>query len=308
MGLVLSTSWNAFRHKSGHKIASEIQSLGFKELELSFNLTSSMVEEVRDLVCSGGIKVASSHNFCPIPEEAPSREEALPDYYSMSSLDQGERERAVAQTKKSIDAAAALGARAVVLHCGRVEISDRTKELMQLYAKGLKGSGEFKSIRSGLVRERQSKVKPFLNNTLKSLDELNAYAAEKRVSLGIENRVYYREIPSLDEIGLILKMLRGGSLFYWHDTGHAQIMENLGFAQAKSYLDLYAKDMLGIHLHDLSGCDDHMAPGSGDFDFTQLPRYVKQETIKVIEAHEPATPDEIKKSKKYLESLFDEKL
>jgi len=306
MSFALSTSWNAFRWDNGNNLIFEIKDLGFTEAELSFNLTFAMVNEIHALVQDKKISITSIHNYCPIPMGLP-REIALPDYYSMASPDQNERELAVMHTKKTIETAAQLNAKAVVLHCGRVEVADKTRDLIKLYGGNLKDPQRFLSLRNQAIEERQLNAEKFLQNTLKSLDELNVYAKKHSVLLGIENRFYYREIPSLPEIDLILNTFKGSSIFYWHDTGHAQIMENLGLASHKEYLDRYANSLIGVHLHDVLKCQDHLAPGEGNFDFSLLKNYLKQGMIKVIEAHHPATAEAVKKSIKFLENKFNGK-
>lgn len=306
MGLALSTSWNAFRSRDASGLLFEIESIGFKEIELSFNLEKETVLDIEKLAPQRGIKVVSLHNFCPIPEGI-KKEEALPDSYAMSSLDEDQRENAVKYTKKSVDTVERMGAKALVLHCGRIEIPERTKELISLFREGKRGSAEFNRLKETAVKERECAAKPFFENTLRSLEQINRYAQGKNILLGIETRFYYREIPSLEETGIILDTFKDSNIRYWHDTGHARVMEDLCFTGHDEYLKAYGKKMLGVHLHDVLKCRDHLAPCAGELDFSVLREYLTKDTLKIVEAHHPAGPYELKKSKEFLEDLFAEK-
>lgn len=282
----------------------EIRALGFDTVELSFNLTKAMVRSVAASVRRGRIRVASVHNYAPVPDRIP-RSLALPDCLSLSSDDENERAQAVRFTKRSIDTAHDLHAQCVILHCGRVAVVDRTRDLCRLYRQGKAESDEFLELRERALHERSALAAASLEEVLRSIDELAPYARRRNISLGIETRFYHREIPSFEELGSILRRFRGADVYYWHDTGHAQVMENLGFYRHKDFLDAYRYALIGVHLHDLRGCSDHLAPGKGEFDFSLLRPYLAKATHKVLEVHQPEAAEEIRSGVRCLMRVFD---
>jgi sugar phosphate isomerase/epimerase len=113
------------------------------------------------------------------------------------------------------------------------------------------------------------------------------------VVLGIENRYYFQEMPDIEEIGIILEQFRGGPIGYWHDTGHAAVFEALGILQHEELLKLYAPHLVGVHLHDAHGIDDHKPPGQGEINFEMVKGYLPEWAIKIMEIQPSARGHEI---------------
>ncbi len=303
--IALSTAWNAARYEDGLPIIEEIEKLGIRSVELNFSLTAEMVEDIFRYCRQKGLKITSLHNYCPIPQGL-KRSEALPDCFSLSSVNEEERKKAVEFTKITISIAKKLSAYAVVLHVGRVEIEDKTRQLIDLCNSGRKDSAEFKDILADFKQQRELNREAYFAALLKSLESLRAYAQEKDIVLGLENRFYYREIPSLEEFEIIFDTWKDKTIAYWHDVGHAYILERLGFMGEGALLKKYANRLFGTHLHNVKDLVDHQAPIEGEFDFKSLKPFVKAGVLNVIEAHENASPDSIKKSYRYLEGVFND--
>lgn len=296
----LSTSWNSLKHDNARDLLDEIKSLRFDNIEMGFSLTAKVVKELIALKKNNEITVDSLHNFCPVPE---GYEPGVftPDFFSLSSPDETERQKALTLTFQSMDTAKEVNAKAVIIHAGRVEMEQNQKELIQLYNLGLKGTPGYNKLISSMREERQAKKDPYFSAIVKSLRELVSYAERIDIKICIENRYYLREIPNFRELGVFFELFNGSKhFFYWHDVGHAQARENLGFEKHLDYLNSYADKIFGVHLHDIRGACDHMVPGAGDFNFSLLKPYFKKNTIKVIEVHQPARGKAIMSSIDYL--------
>ena len=105
---------------------------------------------------------------------------------------------------------------------------------------------------------------------------------------------------------LLRKFSRPG-VGYWHDTGHAQIKENLGFISHALHLESLAGRLLGFHLHDVEfPGHDHRPPGRGMIDFAALKPWVKREHIKVFELSPRLTEEEARQGVAHLKQLWGE--
>jgi len=95
----------------------EIIDLGFQNVELGHGIRLPLAEGILKMWEAGRVKITSLHNFCPLPAEIP---RASPDCYQFSAPHDGERDRAVRHSFKTIDFAKRLGAKFVVMHLGSV--------------------------------------------------------------------------------------------------------------------------------------------------------------------------------------------
>jgi sugar phosphate isomerase/epimerase len=299
----LSTSWLTEKEgMTGGRVIEEILDLGFRAVELEYRVTAEMFRDMVPLIVKANLRVLSVHNFFPLPADLASSR-ASGDLFLLSSPDDHERNRAVEYTVRTIQSAHDLGASAVVLHLGRVDMDPEHGRFAELFLNKTLDTPEGRHFRDSKVLERREKSKPYLEAVLRSLDHLTAKAAKLGIALGVENRYYYHEIPDFEEIGHILKRFSGGPLSYWHDMGHAYVQERLGFVQSGSLLQAYGTKLLGVHIHDAQGLDDHLAPGTGEIKWSNLKELIHQSAIKILEVHKKADRRQLCQGRELVERI-----
>ena len=120
-------------------------------------------------------------------------------------------------------------------------------------------------------------------------------AEARGLKLGIENREALEEIPLETDCRFLFREFTSPSVVYWHDTGHAQIKENLGFIHHALHLESLSDRLAGFHIHDVQPpARDHCAPGSGVVDFAALRPMVKPNHIRVFELSPTLAVEEVK--------------
>jgi sugar phosphate isomerase/epimerase len=227
----------------------EILDLGFERVELGHGIRLSLMEGIQRYYDAGKVRFSTLHNFCPLPVEitGPS-----PDCYQYSSHRESERERAIKLTFQTIDFARRLGAPLVVLHLGRVPIDRFTDRLTELAEAGEHLSRKYVKLKLKAVQQREKKAPLYVRRARECLLRVVDYASHKGIKLGVEGRQSFEEIPSEMEVSALLDEINAPQVVgYWHDFGHIQIKENLGFVDHAEWLAHIAPRMLGAHLHDI---------------------------------------------------------
>ena len=280
----------------------EIRELGFEYAELSHGTRLSLVPGILDAVAAGEMKISSLHNFCPLPIGV---SHSAPNLYKFSAERPRERELAERHTLKTIEFAARVRAPIVVLHAGSIEMKDYTDRLLEMAGKGQKESLHYEKTCEEFLEKRENKKEEFIERMVETLKKILPAAESSGIKLGIENRQALEELPLESDYPLLFREVQSPALVYWHDTGHAQIKENLGFIHHALHLEGMRDKLTGFHVHDvLFPGKDHCAPGTGDVDFASLKPMVKAEHVKVFEFSPSLKPDDAKRGIEHVKAIW----
>jgi sugar phosphate isomerase/epimerase len=276
----LSTMWAKGRFSHMAEFAAKAKELGFTHIEANTSISPRMLNELLQT----RIPISSIHSPCP----AVLSSRGIPiNNLSLSSLDESERTEAVSFTKKTIDLAASARARVIVLHMGEVPIDLSLQDrLYKPQDRDYSQTKEYSQTKKELVYQRISKVPPYFDASRKSLQELSEYSRQKGIMLGLETRFHFNEIPNMNEMTELLNEVSESLVGYWHDVGHAEVQQQLGFSLHEEWLSRFKDRMVGIHLHDIIGISDHHAPGKGDMNWEMVAKYLPPGIVKVCEIGE----------------------
>ena len=278
--------------------------LGFDLIELGHGTRLSLVPGIQKMFDAGEVRFSSLHNFCPLPVEVMV---ASPDCYKFSAVSSEERERAVKQTLQTIDFAVRLNAPFVVLHLGEVNMSPITDRLIELAKTGRFQSRKYVRLKIGAVQKRERIALRYLQRVKDCLRRVIEHAASKNVRIALEGRRGYEEIPTERELPGLLEEMDCAQVGYWHDFGHLQIKENLGFIDHGEWLRLIGPRAFGCHVQDcIWPAKDHEAPFTGAVNFEKLVPLLPTNCLFVWEMSPNKTADVIRRSVQTWKERFGE--
>ncbi|MCI3922193.1 sugar phosphate isomerase/epimerase [Paenibacillus sp. TRM 82003] len=276
----------------------EIASLGFRRVELNYNVTTELLKEIEPMIERGEIGVSSVHNTFPFIAD--------PDYGTDSVLlgfaDEERRAKAVELLVNSAAYAHRYGAKAVVVHPGEVPMKDNfDSALKKLFREQGPDSKDYRSLWAEMLERRESGAGAVADRIVRSLEEA-CERIERRgydVAIGIETRARCHQIPSLPEAKAILDRLQGAPVGLWYDIGHGIMMERMGlYENAKSATALKER-IVGVHIHETIGLSDHWCPYVHSGDATYFDRFlsiIESAPIKVYELKSSCEPKDIEES------------
>jgi sugar phosphate isomerase/epimerase len=273
-------------------------------IELGQNMPAPLVPGIQKMFDDEEIRVSSLHNFCPLTGDALVNSAHCSQFSAMSA---DERDTAVALTFQMIDFAARLNAPFVVLHLGQVNMSPVTDRLITMAKAGGHLSRTYVRMKIEAVQEREKFAPASLRHVKDCLRRIIDYAAPKNVRIGLEGRRDYEQIPTERELRELLEGMNSPHLGYWHDFGHAQIKENLGFIDHADWLQSIGPRTFGCHVHDcIWPARDRQPPFTGGVDFEKLVPLLPANCLFVWEMNPNRTADAIRQSVQKWKERFGE--
>jgi sugar phosphate isomerase/epimerase len=186
-----------------------------------------------------------------------------------------------------------------------MELKDYSGKLEEMLEHGERNSPKYEKFLAEAVAARETKKKPFFERVEETLRKILPEAEKSGLKFGCENREAVEELPLENDFKLFLAEFRSPQIAYWHDCGHAQIKENLGFIRHAEFLGSLAPRLAGFHVHDVQfPARDHCAPGTGMIDFAALKPFVQPEHIKVFELSPKIPVEEVKRGIAHLKKIW----
>lgn len=302
--LSLSTSFMGGRIEDGEAVVAALEVFGLPGVELEYRIREKTFYSLGPALRASRLRVTSVHNFFPHPTLF----DRLPpngDLFSLADLDRERRRLAVEWTGRTLEHANDLEAPVVVLHCGRVEMLPNLEALYGFVRAGAMETEDAQALLAAQIDRRDRLKPPHLDALCSSLDRLLNQAARLDVVLGLENRYHFHELPCIDDFRMLLDEFRGAPIGYWHDTGHAHAASLLGLLPLGELPPGCQDRLVGMHLHDTRGLDDHLPPGAGEIDFASLQPLFKTGMPLVMELRPGTAEAAVREGLGHLRELFE---
>jgi len=291
----------------------EAREMGFEYVELSHGTRIVLVEGILRAVEEGVVKVSSTHNFCPLPMGI---NHSAPNLFEPSVSQAQEHDQWLRHTKRSIEFTAKVGADAMVTHLGSVHFfwTNPVRRIRRY----LRANPDTNVAEDPIYRKLLEKACLKLRNRMSaywdqvkvSLEEVRTHAKEHGVRLGCENREKFQELPVDADFPAFLEEMAKedeSHCAYWHDTGHAALKQNMGLINHREHLEQNVDRLIGWHLHDVAGKDDHQPIGYGDIDFEMVSSFWRPEQKLTLELSPRTTPQHVKESRDKVLELIEKR-
>lgn len=338
--ITLSTSYFWRRISDGYELMCKAAEMGFEYVELGHSTSVSQIEGIMKALDEGVIKVASVHNFCPIP---PFASGPCPNLFSPEKKSASESLQWSRHTLNTLNFASSVGAKRMVMHSGEMDFwffspvpkmsaawaeivrfkteradliayaknnpeRDFSRDFMRLDSDFRKAIFDYERIRASFIKRAYSRAEKFHDRIFENIAKMNPNFAACGITIGVENRDGFAELPfdtRFAEFARRLMMLSNARA--WIDIGHAQIKHLSGIIDMRRFLESTRGLVCGWHLHDCSemGKDHQGIVGKGSIDFNLVKNFFDVNSqIFTLEINSRVSEEDVVESRKRVEDMF----
>ena len=300
MTLALSTMYGQQpRFAAGEAFARYAAEAGYDAIEVSH---STPEEKLREILDSNILPVASIHQPAPHVEVDGGTSNAD---LNLASTKRSEQARALRHALRSIEWADEAGASALVVHLGHVEgsFAGTTAELYRLFRQHGIRDGRAAEARAELEQRRAEAAPPHLEAARVALEQLVEAARPHGIVIGIENRLEFHQIPLPDESLALMEGFAPSEVGHWHDTGHGEVLDRLGFLPHATWFDQLGDRLAGAHVHDVRGVTDHRAPGTAQLDWQMVAAGLRSLDTVTLEIDQRESDEDVRAAPAFLRSV-----
>lgn len=310
--LALSTSYFAGRRLTPAAMAAAVRAFGLARVELGYLTRETELDAWEDACAAEGLTVGSVHAFCPASVADPF---PGPETFSLAEPDGARRAAAVRAALATLDCAVRFGARAVVMHGGRValrrprlllgSVPYRSRLSEAFAARGGRPDHDL----AGQERAwREEAAGAWVDALSFSLDALLPRFEAAGVALAFENLPGLEAFPDPAELDFLRRRFPSPCLGAWYDVGHGERKARVGDWPQAETLALLGGCTFGAHLHDVAGLEeDHRAPGEGAVDWEALrPLLARPGLLRVLEPAPDVPAEALRRGIAFLRAFFGE--
>ncbi len=300
MTLALSTMYaQQPRFAGGEAFAEYAAEAGYDAIEVSHSTPEAKLREILE---SAILPVVAIHQ--PAPHVEVDRGKSNADL-NLASTKRSEQARALRHALRSLEWAVEAGASALVVHLGHVEgsFSGTTAELYRLFRQHEIRNNRAAEARAEMEQRRAEAAPPHLEAARAALEQLVEAARPHGIVIGVENRLGFHEIPLPHESLALMEGLPPHEVGHWHDTGHGEVLDRLGYLPHATWFDQLGDRLVGAHVHDVRGVIDHRAPGTAQLDWEMVAGGLGSLDTLTLEIDQRETDEDVRAAPAFLRSV-----
>ncbi len=251
---------------------------------------------------SNNRQIVALENFNPRPPRLPKNSIAA-HTLDLGAKDSATRMAATEASMLSLNAANAIGAKQLILHCSSLDIGKFRASIMSSWQKGKFQDPNLQRI-IGLAMDKRPQIcAPVMDAWKKSLDAILSEAQDNDIKIILRTPVFPWDFPNRDDLKTLFSEFKGSPLQVYYDSARLYCHEVLAMESTFEWRSSFSEHLAGYHINDSINFTLGHLPGQGSVPFDLLFKEVQVEKIHTIRARAPQSQEHLLTAIEYLKQL-----